>query len=240
MPGNKPIHNKPQIVLVSHGDRGDASDDVLRDARLKSLQKQLQARFSECQLSAVTISDDGALSEALRANPHAIVVSLLFSKGYFFTQKIASIAAQASDSAIILSPFVENAALARLVADAAGGKDILLVGHGSGKSDASANATRALALLIEQVSSSNVICGFLEQSPYAVDLASQAQASGTKMHVMGLFLEAGLHGGEDFESITRAAGDACCGASIIGDHYGLADLLETEIKRSLEHWASVD
>ena len=102
------------------------------------------------------------------------------------------------------------------------------------------SATRALALLIEQVSSSNVICGFLEQSPYAVDLASQAQASGTKMHVMGLFLEAGLHGGEDFESITRAAGDACCGASIIGDHYGLADLLETEIKRSLEHWASVD
>lgn len=169
-----------RFAVIAHGQPGDPG--ALQPA-LESLAARVSARLGAA-VAGATLACPRSLS-ALRGVQ--AVYPLFMAGGWFVNSEMPRrLRAAGVEGYGVLPPLGADAALpalgARLARDAAraagidpAGATLVVVGHGSSKSSASADATRAFAAAIPH-GFARVLTGFLEEAPFLHDLAPDGPA----------------------------------------------------------------
>ena len=194
------------IILAAHGEAGESG----RNSALTALESRVRSEFPMDEVEAVLFREDGALTAALNRREHddALVLPLMFSEGHFFSRKVRDAVAAVTESegqdVIVLDrPCCFWPELCNAVVEAFSGCGrVLVVAHGSMRSSASRDAALEFAGRLSSQSGMTVSCGFLEEAPFARELAVSQEGS---FGLFGLFLGDGLHGGQDFAEIAAAS-----------------------------------
>jgi len=182
------------------------------------------------------------------------VVPFFMSDGYFSETALphALGPAAALPRVRICAPVGAHSGLAQLIAARAlrhaetakilpATLSLLLVGHGSKTSPASARATRQHAATVAALRHfAAVHVAFLEQAPKLAEAIFQVTAG--PLAVLGLFAGEGLHGGEDVPGLIAAAhrrrgaaGPPLLDLGVIGDEPGMADLVLAQLAAQDTH-----
>ena len=221
---------KVAVVLAAHGDRGDTPLEERNQAGMAHRDRLAAGTIFQGVYFGVlkgTPTLEEALSEAVSAEPAAVVIYPFFmADGYFvktvLRQRLAEFGLAVPHR--ILAPLGLDPNLVPLilrqsqqVAEKAGlsatqGR-LLLVGHGSKFGTASATATRQVMQTMQQnlpAPFKETDVAFLEEAPF---LADQLQSSSRPTVVSGFFNGDGLHGGQD---IPKAIAEARTGAHYTG------------------------
>ena len=156
-----------------------------------------------------------------------VVLPLLFSDGFFFQQRLKPHVGgprQHLFEPLAFWPefpvFLADNLAARLLGRLADPR-VVLVAHGSGKSDASARAAAKVAEGMQK-RFGQIQPAFLEEEPFAQDAIS---AVVPPYAVVGLFFGAGMHGEDDFSSLISGAPAPPETHFTVGELPGLTDLV---------------
>ena len=188
------------IVLISHGDKADR---VQKHSQLQALKAEIEPALNGFTIHTVALSDPGAVEKlfsTIQSKP--LVVSLLFSEGFFYRSRVLTPARSFWNDVDVISPFVSNDDLAHGIVQRAIGLPQLIIAHGSKKSEASRNNAQDLAERMSLLLDNYVDCAYLEEEPFADAFIATLTEP---VEMVGLFLEAGLHGGDDFSNLLSSA-----------------------------------
>ena len=225
--------DRPVILLAAHGERGGAANN----ARLAKLVEDVGAAIPEADVGSILVNVEGVAERTLAAagGRKVVCLPLLFSDGYFFTQRlkpffVAPEHVLAPPLALWRSfaPFLADNLALRTISHAADPR-VVLVAHGSKQTGRSAVCARQVAGLM-QARYGRIEVGFLEEAPFASDLAA---AASPPWSAIGLFLGEGMHGGEDFDVLVATARNAPVAAFTAGELPGLANLIVAEARDRL-------
>lgn len=233
------------LILAAHGERGG-------EAANRSLIAHAEAMAGMAGIAAVgagVLKGEPTIEQALATvaaeGPEEILVYPYFmSDGYFVSKVLPQRIRDAGPvpPTRILPPLGLDPGLPALMIAAALGaasgagfvaeaSRLLIVGHGSQGSRASALATELLATRLAATGHFNeVSAAFLEEPPFVRD-SLEGQRPPTV--VAGFFSGDGLHAAQDVpEAIAWAGAEAVyCGA--IGGHPGVTGLISAAIERAL-------
>lgn len=238
------------VVIAAHGDRGQGPENERNQAGIThSEHLSAESIFRSVSFGVLKGKPDleTALSEAIAAQPQAIVIYPFFmADGYFVNTVLPQRLAQIDLAVphLILTPLgldprlvpliieqAEKAAIDAGIAEKQG--RLLLVGHGSKYGPASANATRHALQLIEQ-SLPNVFAetdvAFLEEKPFLND---QLFSSPRPTVVSGFFNGDGLHAGEDVPNTIASTKTGALYTGPIGADPGVTILIKNAICNAL-------
>lgn len=166
-----------RAVIVSHGQPGDPGP---QQQAIEELAAAVAPHLPGVEVRGATLAMPGALADA--ATSHSIIYPLFMAEGWFTGTELPRRLSEAgAPGAIITRPFGADPGLPALItakahqaARAQGWEPhettLLLTAHGSQRSQASANITRALADLIAP-HFAQVVTGFVEQEPFIADAA---------------------------------------------------------------------
>ncbi len=217
--------SKPVIVLAAHGERGGARDDE----RLKTLAEAVNASVPGAEVTWTRVNDEQETEALFRRldGRDLIVLPLLFSDGFFFEKRLRPHVR--GPGQLLLEPlafwpefpvFLADNLAARLLGRLADPR-VVLVAHGSGKSDASARAAARVAEGMQK-RFGQIQPAFLEEEPFAQDAIS---AIASPYAIVGLFFGAGMHGEDDFSRLISGAPTPPEAHFTVGELPGLTDLV---------------
>lgn len=222
---------RPVILLAAHGERGGAANN----ARLASITEQVGAAIPEADVGSVLVNVEGVVERAVEAcgTRPLVVLPLLFSDGYFYEKRLKPfVPAQALAQPLALwrgfAPFLADNLALRTISHAADPR-VLLVAHGSKQPGRSAACARLIAQAM-QARYGRIETGFLEEAPYAADMAGGMEPPWA---AIGLFLGEGMHGGEDFDVLVSTARQRPAAAFTVGELPGLPGLIVAEGRERL-------
>lgn len=225
--------DRPVILLAAHGERGGAANN----ARLAKLVEHVGGEIPDADVGSILVNVEGVAERTLAAcgGRQAHHLPLLFSDGYFFAQRLKPFFVAAEhDLAPPLAlwrsfaPFLADNLALRTISHAADPR-VILVAHGSKQTGRSAACARQVAGLM-QARYGRIEVGFLEEAPFARDLATVVEPPWS---AIGLFLGEGMHGGEDFDVLVATARNAPVAAFTAGELPGLANLIVAEARDRL-------
>lgn len=165
------------VVIVSHGQPGDPGP---QQRAVEALAAQVASYLPGVTVRGATLAMPGALAAA--ATSQSLVYPMFMAEGWFTGIELPRRLAEADAAgARITRPFGADPALPELVVRRAQqaaldegwapeDTTLLLTAHGSQRSQASANITRALAQLIAP-HFAEVRTGFVEQEPFIAEAA---------------------------------------------------------------------
>jgi hypothetical protein len=219
---------RPLVCLLAHGEAGAAPSDGGAAARLA---RAASALAPEIDFAAVTLGEAGDLPRRLRAEaarPVVLGLPLLFSDGFTFDKLSARFAehGRAVLDPIGLWPEFATGLDQRLGSEP---QTVLLIAHGGGPRGRSAQAAHALAQRLARPGRT-LACGFLEEAPFASDLARGLTG---RWSALGLFLGAGRHGGEDVAAVLAAASEPPADVVLAGAWDALPQLIAARVRRQL-------
>jgi sirohydrochlorin ferrochelatase len=226
--------SRPVILLAAHGERGGAANN----ARLAGIVEQVAAALPDADVGSVLVNVEGVVPAALAAcgERHVLVLPLLFSDGFFYSERLARHVAGARQHLAppmalwprFVSLLADNLAH-RLIARSSDPR-VVLVAHGSKKPGRSAECARKVAGQL-QARYGRVEVGFLEEAPFARDVIARAEPPWS---AVGLFLGDGMHGGEDFDILVSTAAQPPEAAFTAGELPGLPSLVAAEARTRLD------
>jgi len=208
-----PATERPReaLLIVAHGDRGGAGGNRLASTLAEALRRG--SRFAAVGVGYLRADPPfeqvAADMVAAQVGQRLRVLPLLMSDGYYARQEIPQrlgLGEAGAPEIAIEPPLGLHPGLAELVAGQAAatlqqsGFDaaratLLLVAHGSTKSETSAAASRHLATAIQaRRQFARVDVAFLEEPPF---LAEQLQSLAPPLCAFGLFVGDGMHAGDD-------------------------------------------
>jgi hypothetical protein len=211
------------IIIAAHGESAGVGDN----RRLMALSSQVQTRFPDLSVSWALVNEPRSVAAAIErcADGRALILPALFSDGYFHEKLLDTVAGTGVEVAPPLALWPEFVEF--LVANLPVGDPVLLVAHGSKRPGRSAASARELAAGLE-AAGLDVRCGFLEEAPFAADVAAGMVGPFT---LAGLFLGEGLHGGGDFAALAGLPGVRA--ALTVGGLDGLGDLFANRVREWL-------
>lgn len=230
--------------MVAHGERRQGAGNRALLAHVAGL----QALLPQMLVAAAVLKGAPSLAEAVRmivANgaDDLLVYPFLMSDGYFVSSVLPArlAACQFRGNTAVLPPlgldplfprFVleQSLAAAERAGFEAAESHLLLVGHGSQRSQASVEATQALA---ESIASdrtfASVGTAYLEQSPFVGnELAAQTRS----VVVAGLFSGEGKHGWHDVPAAIEETGAKAVYTGPIGAYPGVVDIFAAAVRRA--------
>ena len=177
----------PAAIIVSHGQPSDPGPAQLDLERFAS---RVATALPGWHIGAATLAKQGALDTALEAaGPCPLIYPLFMTEGWFTGDNLRN-RLDAAPEARLLRPLGVSPDLPDLAVDLLRGvltkrgwdatdTQLLIAGHGSGRSPNSARDTRAFAeALTQRLSFAEIRVGFIEEPPYladqALDLAARA------------------------------------------------------------------
>ncbi len=214
---------RPAIVLAAHGERRGTGEN----RRLQTLAGELQRRIPEAKVVWALVNEAGSVGEAIAASgaSRAIVLPALFSDGFFFDRLTSEVQGAGQ---VVAPPMALWPGFVPFLNDQLPGtQPLLLVAHGSKRPGRSAAVALEIAAGL-RASGRKVQCGFLEEAPFAAQVAAAMPGPFT---LAGLFLGQGLHGGEDFRALAALPGVQA--AVTVGEMPGLDDLFEAAARDRL-------
>jgi sirohydrochlorin ferrochelatase len=171
----------PAALIVAHG---SPADPVPQERAMAALAHAVQDLTPGWTVAAATLAADGSLEAAVRDLPGAVVYPFFMAEGWFTRTTLPRRLAAAGAASLRQLPCFGHAPeLPRLTAKAAmdgaeaAGLDprqtsLLLAAHGSEVSRASADGARAMAALLQRMSTfRRVLTGFVEEAPFITDVA---------------------------------------------------------------------
>lgn len=166
-----------RAVIVSHGQPGDPQP---QERAIRELARQVAAHRPGCEVVGATLATPGALAAA--CDGASMIYPMFMAEGWFTGTRLPrELVAIGAGDLRILRPFGTEPSLPALIirlahraaAERGWAPDrttLLLVAHGSQRSQASYNITSALAgRLAPQFA--RVVTGFVEQAPFLADAA---------------------------------------------------------------------
>lgn len=224
---------RPVILLAAHGERGGAANN----ARLAQIVERVGAAVPGADVGSILVNVEGVVERAVRAcgERRLLVLPLLFSDGYFYTERLKPfVTGRGRELAPPLAlwrsfaPFLADNLALRTISQSADPR-VLLAAHGSKKPGRSAACARLVAQAM-QARYGRIETGFLEEAPYAVDVAAAMEPPWA---AVGLFLGEGMHGGEDFDVLVATARRLPVAAFTVGELPGLPGLIAAEARERL-------
>jgi sirohydrochlorin ferrochelatase len=235
------LSSRTAAILVGHGERGGARSNTALRAHCARVAEALEA----LPVAAGVLSGEPSLEEALarlRENgaQRLLLYPFFMSTGYFVTRAIPQRVAAAglAASCEVLTPLGADARLVPLMmreARAAAARlgaapdecRLLLAGHGSENSRASAEATMLAARRLADMSVfAEVTAAFLEEPPFLPDALAAAPRPTV---VVGFFSGEGLHAAEDVPEALAASRGPTIYTGAIGALPDVADLMRDAI-----------
>ncbi|MDP3961162.1 MAG: CbiX/SirB N-terminal domain-containing protein [Pseudorhodobacter sp.] len=226
-------------LIVAHG---SPADPAPQQAAVATLAAQVAGLLPGWQVLGATLAAPGALEQALRTHPPALIYPLFMAEGWFTRTALPRRLAAAGTTARQLPAFGTDLALADLVAEAAliGARaaglslhqtTLLLAAHGSPTSPASENAARTLAAtLTARHDFAAVTVGFLEQPPL---LACAARNLASAL-CLPLFAQRAGHVARDLPAALADAGFTGTLLPAIGEHPATPALIARALRRATE------
>lgn len=166
-------------LIVSHG---QPSDPDVGEAEIAALAAAVAAHLPEARIDGVTLAAQGRI-EALSANrPGALIYPMFMADGWFTQVQLPKRLAEGAGPQLV--SFGLDCTLPMLAADwlrqvctdhglEPDKTDLVVAGHGSGKSRRVSEATRAFAdRVAEGFGPQSVRCGFVEEDPSLTDALS--------------------------------------------------------------------
>lgn len=206
------------VVLVAHGERGRDFSNAILQGHAKAVGAALPGAAVAGGVLSGLPTLEAALAKVAHAGAQRILVYPFFmAAGYFVGTKIPKRIADAgyAGRCRVLTPLGADPGLPALIlrkavamAETELGVNssacrLLLAGHGSQVSRASAEATEAVAAELRQSGRfGSVVTGFLEEAPFLGDVLADVA---TPTVVVGFFNGDGLHAGEDVPEALAAA-----------------------------------
>lgn len=230
------------ILIAGHGERGGNADNGVLLA-LRDRVATLVAAPVEAGVLSGEPSIDHALQALARGGCERILVYPFFmSDGYFVRTVVPERLARCGVSLpwrvlpplgldIMLPALIRRRALAETVS--AGWRPaktrLLIVGHGSSKSRASAEATRVAADNVAMIKQfKNVETAFLEEPPYIADRVGREHGPTV---IAGFFSAEGLHARDDIPAAIAWTGARYTGP--IGAEPEIAEFVASAIRRAI-------
>lgn len=178
---------RSRAVIVSHG---QPSDPDVGEREIREVAALVGAHLSEWEVRGATLAGEGTFESAIGAGGSGCVVYPLFMSDGWFTQTIiprrlaaVATAGEHSGAVQVLPPLGLDDALVGLSAEAVRRQAqadqwdvadvaLVVVGHGSTRSDRPAQITRTFteALVAELGGVREVRCGFVEQPPVLAEV----------------------------------------------------------------------
>ncbi|MGF1462843.1 MAG: sirohydrochlorin chelatase [Maricaulaceae bacterium] len=236
------VQSATRVVMVGHGERGGARDD---DSLKRAARRGADA-LAPVHVRAAILSEPETVADALAGDWARLVVYPWFlSDGFFVTDKLPKAIADAwprgrPGRPDITPPLGFDPALPDVISDAAaqvvssdtGALNMVLIAHGSARSNRSELSARGLVQAIAKRNRFRTVSvGFLEQEPFAEAVVRQTPGP---MVLVGLFLGAGLHGGEDFARLVAQAGSALVGRFGLAELDAITDMAIARIRCAVE------
>jgi sirohydrochlorin ferrochelatase len=233
------------VILLAHGERGGAFSNAV----LLGHAERIAADLTGYHVGAGVLSGEPTLEAAMTAAAGAtagplIIYPFFMASGFFVNVRIPERigALGLADRCRILAPLSAAERLPALIRDEAAqqaarlGLDpresrLLLVGHGSKGSRASAEATMMVAACLgEMAGFRQVQTAFLEEAPFLDDAVASVTMPTV---VVGFFNGDGLHARDDVPAALEnyAAPVAYTGA--IGAVAGVSDIIRGEVAKAL-------
>lgn len=220
-----------RAVIVSHGQPGDPGPQ--QDA-IEALAAEV-APHAGFEVVGATLAQPGALAAALQ--PGCLVYPMFMAEGWFTGRELPRRLAETGVEARVLRPFGVEPALAGLcraaVARAINGAGwdarevtLLLVAHGSQRSQSSAEGARAMAARLA-LEVGRVVTGFVEQEPY---LAEAARYLDERAICLPFFALRAEHVTDDIPQALDAAGFAGLRLDPIGLDPGVPALIGASLR----------
>lgn len=236
------------VILAGHGDRG--GDD--RNVTIERHRAVLEQKKRFASVSIALLKGERELEDSIAAvtgeKPAAIVVYPYFMADGYFVNRVLKHRISAMKlglTPLFAPPLGLDPRLPELVSSTAlkvaanqscpvAEARLLIVGHGSKISRASAAATQSVADAIKDGSGfQSVETAYLEEAPFFSD---RLTASRIPTIVSGFFSSGGMHGAEDVASAISDAGvnDTATYAGPIGAEPAIADIMLAAILERLK------
>ncbi len=233
------------LILAAHGERGGAGNN----ASLIAHAEAMAAVPGIAAVAAGVLKGDPTLEDALASVASAgstdiLVYPFFMSDGYFVEKVLPQRIRDAGHEgkARILPPLGLDPGLPSLMLETAlksageAGFDpaasrLLVVGHGSQGSRASALATELIALkLANKAVFSDVTAAFLEEPPF---VRESLEGERPPTVVAGFFSGDGLHAAQDVPEAIAWSGAQAVYAGSIGGHAGVTGIIAAAVERAL-------
>lgn len=233
------------VLLVGHGER-------LADARNVALQShvaELRLRLPQALVRAGLLAGEPCLEDALdelrqRRVLHLVICPCFMSAGYFANRVLPDRVARGAfrGNVRLLPPlglverfplFVMERAIsaARGAGVSAADARLIVAGHGSRRSQDSAEATEAIARRIRAMGVfRSVGTAYLEQPTFLSDELAALAGVGI---VAGLFAGEGLHGSKDVPAAIETSGARAIYTGPLGVDPAVVDVIAAELERAL-------
>ena len=210
-PSRKAQATKGRAIIVSHG---QPSDPAPAGQALAAFAARVGARLPGWQVTSATLAAPGALDRAFaQAGETALIYPMFMTNGWFTRDALRR--AIGGRHAHALPPFGTEPGLPALTAEwlrdmlrqqgwAARDTRLFLAAHGSGRSDRSAQDTRAFArALARLLPLAEIRVGFVEERPCLSDMAFDL---GAQAICLPFFAAEGGHVLEDVRDALDLAG----------------------------------
>jgi sirohydrochlorin ferrochelatase len=234
------------VILLAHGERGGAFSNAV----LLGHAERIAAGLTRHHVGAGVLSGEPTLEAAMTAAAGAtagplIIYPFFMASGFFVNVRIPERigALGLADRCRILAPLSAAERLPALIRDAAAeqatrlGLDprasrLLLVGHGSKGSRASAEATTMVAACLREIAGFRLIqTAFLEEAPFL----DEAVASVTMPTVVvGFFNGDGLHARDDVPAALASYGAPITYTGAVGAMPGVSEIIRGEVDKVLD------
>lgn len=167
---------KRHALIVSHG---QPSEPEVGEAEITAMAAEVAKNLPGWAVHGVTLSGKGTLETAVANLPEGTPVYPLFMADGWFTQTVLP-RRLGSARVTMMEPFGIDPELPGIAADAirrsvtltdSHAHEILVAGHGSGKSPRPAQVTREFAARLSGLLARPVRCGFVEEAQFLAEAA---------------------------------------------------------------------
>ncbi|MFT4012496.1 MAG: cobalamin biosynthesis protein CbiX [Paracoccus sp. (in: a-proteobacteria)] len=230
-----PDTSRPKALIVAHGQPGDPGP---QQQAVQALATQVAARLPQARIRGATLAMPGALDIA---DDGTLIYPMFMAAGWFTRTELPRRLAQAgAPQARILPPFGSDPGLPALclalLAQAAQAQGwslnethLLIAAHGSGRSHAPAEATRAMARTLAPHLAA-ITCGFIEEPPF---LRDAARALPARALCLPLFATGAEHVTDDLPQALAQAGFQGISLPPVGLAAEVPAMIATSIRAAL-------
>lgn len=190
-----------RALLVAHG---QPADPAAQEGPMREIAARTEALSGGLEVRGCTLAAKGSLEAALAGAARVLVYPFFMAGGWFVSRELPRrLAAAGARDPLIAGPLGAEPGLAALARRRIGAaRRVLLAGHGSARSDASARSCEALAArLRRELPGVTLLTGYAEQAPFLED---SARALGGGL-CLPFFALAGGHVGNDIPGALAAA-----------------------------------
>ena len=166
-------------LIVSHG---QPSDPDVGEAEIAALAAAVAEHLPYARIEGVTLAAEGRIEALSAARPGALIYPMFMADGWFTQVQLPKRLAEGVGPQLVsfgldcTLPMLAALWLRSVCTDRTldpYGTDLIIAGHGSGKSRRVSDATRAFAdRVAEEIKPKSVRCGFVEEDPSLTDALS--------------------------------------------------------------------